>query len=68
MELLIQELMKFLPAGQLLTIILLVWILFKVNATNGSIIDLNTWRKGHMKEDDDRFKQIADWMNRHENG
>lgn len=67
MDLLIQELMKFLPAGQILTIILLVWILSKVNKTNGSIIDLNTWRQGHMKEDDDRFKHIADWMNRHDN-
>ena len=68
MDLLIQELMKFLPAGQVLTIVLLVWILAKVNKTNGSIIDLNTWRTGHIKEDDDRFKQIADWMNRHDDG
>lgn len=68
MELLIQELMRFLPAGQVLTLLLLVWILIKVNKTNGSIIELQTWRHGHIKEDDARFKQMDNYINRHNNG
>lgn len=68
MDLLIQELMKYLPAGQLLSIVLLLWILTKINKINEAMIELSAWRDGHIKEDDGRFKQLADWLNRHNDG
>lgn len=68
MDILIQEISKFLPAGQVLSLILLVWILSKLNDLMTVMTELKTWRIEHEKQDDWRFKQIEEWINRHGEG
>jgi hypothetical protein len=58
MDVLLQEIVKYLPAGQAISIGLLVWILYKVTRTNGSVIELKTWREFHEQMLKERFIQV----------
>jgi len=66
MDALLSEVVKFLPAGQLVVIGLLVWIVRKVTHTNGTVIELKAWRQFHEEMEAERFKRVYDQLRRDE--
>lgn len=67
MEQIIHEMMKVLPAGQALGLILLVYMMKvlkevrdQVREINGSMREMKEWQKGHELLDDERFRRSAE--------
>jgi hypothetical protein len=58
MDALLQEVVKYLPAGQAVSLVLLVWILYKVTHVNGSVIELKAWREVYEEAVRERFERL----------
>ena len=65
METIVVELSKVLPAGQLIGLLLLIYIVTvlkqvreQVREINGSMRVMKEWQKGHELLDDERFKAL----------
>jgi hypothetical protein len=58
MDVLLQEIVKYLPAGQAISLGLLVWILYKVTHMNGSVIELKVWRAVYEEAVNERLERL----------
>lgn len=69
MEQVIFEALKIFPPGQLIVLVLLIFIIKvtrdlrdQLRQMNGSVRELKIWSQQHEKQDDERFQSIRQFL------